>query len=75
MACRFSLQALKHLPRQALGPTQILCFTGRHVAQVESYAGTRLVDVLDVAGVSELPRSERNEVRRLGTHARADRGR
>lgn len=52
------LAALKRLPPRDLGPTQVLCFTGRAVAQAESYVGARLIDVLDACGFSEQPRSE-----------------
>ncbi|MDM0025268.1 hypothetical protein [Variovorax saccharolyticus] len=53
----FGIHALKGLPRHELGPTEILCYTGRHVAQVESYAGALLVDILDACGFAEQPRS------------------
>ncbi|WP_432725918.1 hypothetical protein [Variovorax sp. W6] len=54
----FTRQALERLGRHDLGPTQVLCYSGRPVAQVDSYAGARLVDVLDACGLSERPRSE-----------------
>jgi len=54
----FSREALERLARHDLGPTQVLCYSGRAVAQVDSYAGARLVDVLDACGFSERPRSE-----------------
>lgn len=54
----FTMQDLESLGRHDLGPTQILCFSGRPVAQVDSYVGARLVDVLDRCGLSERPRSE-----------------
>ncbi|SEK09710.1 MULTISPECIES: hypothetical protein [unclassified Variovorax] len=53
-----TLEALQGLPRHDLGPTQVLCYSGRPVAQVDSYAGARLVDVLDAHGLSQRPRSE-----------------
>ncbi len=56
--CSFSIRTLQALPRHELGPTDILCFTGRPVAQVQSYAGARLTDLLDAGGFSEQPRSE-----------------
>ncbi len=54
----FSIGMLERLPRHDLGPTQVLCYSGRPVAQVDSYAGARLVDVLDACGLTERPRSE-----------------
>lgn len=51
------LDALRALPRVELGPTQVNCFTGRPVATVDSFAGARLVDVLDAAAFSTQPRS------------------
>lgn len=54
----FTHDALAGLPRHDLGPTQVLCFSGRPVAQVDSYAGARLTDVLEACGLSERPRSE-----------------
>lgn len=54
----FSREALGRMARHDLGPTQVLCYSGRAVAQVDSYAGARLVDVLDACGFSERPRSE-----------------
>lgn len=53
-----ALPALQDLPRHDLGPTQVLCYSGRPVAQVDSYVGARLVEVLDACGLSERPRSE-----------------
>lgn len=52
------LAAVRRLPRQALGPTRVNCYSGRPVAEVESYAGARLIDLLDAAGFSSMPRSE-----------------
>lgn len=54
----FTREALEQLGRHDLGPTQVLCFSGRPVAQVDSYVGARLVDLLDACGLSERPRSE-----------------
>ncbi len=54
----FTIGMLEHLPRHDLGPTQVLCYSGRPVAQVDSYVGARLVDVLDACGLTERPRSE-----------------
>jgi hypothetical protein len=54
----FSMDALKELPAHDLGPTEILCFTGRPVARVESYVGARLIDILDACGFSEQHRSQ-----------------
>jgi len=54
----FALDALRRMARHDLGPTQVLCYSGRAVAQVDSYAGVRLVDVLDACGFSERPRPE-----------------
>lgn len=54
----FTLEALEGQARHDLGPTQVLCYSGRAVAQVASYAGARLVDLLDACGLSERPRSE-----------------
>lgn len=54
----FSTSALKEFVRRDLGPTKVLCFTGRPVAQVESYAGVRLTEILDACGLSEQPRSD-----------------
>jgi hypothetical protein len=54
----FAREALERMARHDLGPTQVLCYSGRAVAQVDSYAGARLIDVLDACGFSERPRSE-----------------
>lgn len=54
----FSANALKEFARRDLGPTEVLCFTGRPVAQVESYTGVRLTEILDACGFSEQPRSD-----------------
>lgn len=54
----FTREALEQFGRHDLGPTQVLCFSGRAVAQVDSYVGARLVDLLDACGLSERPRSE-----------------
>ena len=54
----FTVQDLERLDRHDLGPTQVLCFSGRPIAQVDSYVGARLVDVLDSCGLSERPRPE-----------------
>ena len=66
-----TLAALERLPRHDLGPTQVLCYSGRPVAQVDSYVGARLVDVLDGCGLSERPRSE---LKRCVVVARGDDG-
>ncbi|SEL42731.1 hypothetical protein SAMN05518845_107134 [Variovorax sp. YR750] len=67
----FALEALEGLPRHDLGPTQVLCYSGRPVAQVDSYAGARLIDLLDACGLSERPRSE---LKRCVVVARGDDG-
>jgi hypothetical protein len=54
----FSVRAIRELPRHEMGPTAVNCFTGRPVAKADSFAGARLVDLLDHAGFSSLPRSE-----------------
>ncbi|QSI31142.1 hypothetical protein GNX71_16800 [Variovorax sp. RKNM96] len=54
----FTIEDLVKLGRHELGPTQVLCFSGRPVAQVDSYAGARLIDVLDHCGLPERPRPE-----------------
>lgn len=54
----FDLHELKALPRHELGRTEVLCMTGREVARVDSYAGVRLIDVLDATGLSTLQRIE-----------------
>jgi hypothetical protein len=54
----FSLQDLKQLPRHELGPTDVTCLTGRHVATVHSYAGARLIDVLGESGLPSLSRMD-----------------
>ena len=54
----FTVGDLVSLGRHQLGPTQVLCFSGRAIVQVDSYAGARLVDVLDQCGLSERPRPE-----------------
>jgi hypothetical protein len=53
----FELDELIRLPRHELGQTQVNCFTGRPVVSAQSYAGARLVDVLDGSGFSSQPRS------------------
>jgi len=55
----FDLRAVQALPRHELGPLQVNCFTGRPVSRVESYAGARLIDLLDQAGLSEWSRGDR----------------
>lgn len=55
---RFTVPDLQTMARHDLGPTQVLCFSGRPIAQVDSYAGARLVDVLERCGLSEWPRPE-----------------
>jgi len=55
--CSHSIRSLRRLPRHELGPVQVNCFTGRPVASVLSYAGARLIDLLDDAGLSSTPRS------------------
>lgn len=67
----FTLDALEGQARHDLGPTQVLCYSGRPVAQVDSYAGARLVDLLDACGLSERPRSE---LKRCVVVARGDDG-
>lgn len=52
------IDELRALPRVELGPTQVNCFTGRPVASVDSFAGVRLIDVLEAAGFSTQPRSQ-----------------
>jgi hypothetical protein len=54
----FSVQAIRGLARHELGPTAVNCFTGRPVATADSFAGVRLIDLLDHVGFSSLPRSE-----------------
>ena len=53
----FELDELIGLPRHELGKTEVNCFTGRPVVSAQSYAGARLIDVLDASGFSSQPRS------------------
>lgn len=53
------MRDLLDLARYELGPVEIRCFTGRAVADLRSCAGVRLIDVLDSAGFSTMPRPER----------------
>jgi hypothetical protein len=52
----YSLADLHGLPSRVLGPTEIVCLTGEHVARAESYRGAALVDLLAQTGLHEVAR-------------------
>lgn len=55
------LKDLRHLPSRVLGPTEIVCMTGRHIENVDGYRGVSLVDVLALTGLPNVPRAALKE--------------
>jgi DMSO/TMAO reductase YedYZ molybdopterin-dependent catalytic subunit len=55
---RLSAEGLRALPRVDLGPTDIVCMTGRLVSRAEGFAGVRLKAVLEQAGLGTRHRAE-----------------
>ena len=53
-----SLDALRQMPRVELGPASVRCFSGRPIVEMSQCAGVRLIDLLDLAGLSALPRPD-----------------
>ncbi len=52
-----SLEDLRSLPSRVLGPTEIVCMTGRYIEHVDGYRGTSLVEILALTGLSDVPRA------------------
>jgi hypothetical protein len=50
------LEDMRRLPAHALGPTDIYCLTGRHIATVDDYCGALLTDILALTGLPEVPK-------------------
>nr|WP_315592359.1 hypothetical protein [uncultured Cupriavidus sp.] len=57
-ARRFDRAALLDMARATVGPAAIACYTGRHIRDVSQQRGVLLTDVLDMAGMKALPRSQ-----------------
>lgn len=56
-----SLEDVQRLPSRVLGPTEIVCMTGRHIERVDGYRGTPLVGILALTGLSDVPRAALKE--------------
>lgn len=53
---RFHLHDLQRLPVHTLGPTEVVCMSGRHIESASGYCGVALLDILALTGLPELPR-------------------
>lgn len=50
------LEDMRRLPVHELGPTDVYCLTGRHIATVDAYSGALLTDILALTGLPEMPK-------------------
>lgn len=57
-ARRLDRDTLLGMARNITGPATIACYTGRHIRDVSHQRGVLLTDLLDLAGMTALPRAQ-----------------